>query len=346
MQLLQLDIKELRALEHRSLDLSAAPGIPRRRVVLLGANGAGKTTLLDALAHAFQTLGSDTKEFGATPLQAGDIRNDKAPQLDAGPPRRAVIELQACLSPEEFRSIADIYPHAPTHGPLRFDLGAKRPEIRSALWDTTSSIDLSGETSFEAAARAALLKARPPCLLLPARRGVLDPHADVRVSEVLELNPRRDCLSRANRRFEALTARLALSFAGDKQADPAGTVNRMWKVLARYFPELPQPVALAGLSLQFENQKGAVLPLSALSDGERALLLMFGEIALRPPHHGLVMIDEVEQHLHPRWQRVVAEALAALVPTAQFILTTQSPYLAASVSDDVIELGDWGRDGR
>jgi predicted ATP-binding protein involved in virulence len=73
---------------------------------------------------------------------------------------------------------------------------------------------------------------------------------------------------------------------------------------------------------------------------------MFGEIALRAPKDGVVMIDEVEQHLHPRWQRAVINALPALVPTAQIILTTQSPYVAACAPDDTLKLGDWERDGQ
>lgn len=104
-------------------------------------------------------------------------------------------------------------------------------------------------------------------------------------------------------------------------------------------------MGIEGLSLRFKTQDGAFVALRALSDGQRALLLVFGEIALRAPQHGVVLIDEVEQHLHPRWQRIIPEALTALVPTAQFILTTQSPYLAAAFPDDRLELGDWKSHG-
>ena len=121
----------------------------------------------------------------------------------------------------------------------------------------------------------------------------------------------------------------------------------MWKVLKKYFPALPQPIAHSdGLVLHFRNERGASVSLTALSEGERAVLLIFGELAIRSPKGGgLVLIDELEQHLHPRWQRAALEALVALLPSAQFIFTTQSPYLAACAPDDVVELGDWTRDG-
>jgi energy-coupling factor transporter ATP-binding protein EcfA2 len=341
MQFLRLKLENLRSIGQLDIDLTAAPNTPRRRVVLLGANGSGKTTLLDALAHVFQTFAGD-EEFGAKLLQAGDVRNVRPSRLDVEEPaRRALIELQACLSPEELRGIAPFYPSAPASGRLQVEIGGELLGGISQLDVRTSDAG----TTFEDAVHAALVEARPPCVLLPARRGVLTPRMDVRVEEVVDFNPRRGCLSREQHRFDVLSIRLAMAFAGDKRIDPAGNLKRMWKVLEKYFPELPRPVGLEGMSLQFENRERALVPLSALSDGERALLLMFSEVALRAPSHGIVLIDEVEQHLHPRWQRMVAEAFAALVPTAQFFLTTQSPYLAASVPDDVIEVGDWKRYG-
>jgi energy-coupling factor transporter ATP-binding protein EcfA2 len=342
MQLLRLKIENLRSIQFLDLDLSVVPDTPRRRLVLLGANGAGKSTVLAAVAHAFQSTGSDTKDLGASELAAGDVRSVGQPRLEIdAPPRRGLIELQAWLSPEERRGIASYYPAAPPSGGLRLTIGGG---LLSQTMRSIGTINLSSN-QFEDAAHAALLEAKPPCVLLPADRGVLEPRDDLMLKDVVDFNPRWGCLSRNRERFGSLAARLALAYAGDKRLDQSQAVSRMWKVLEKYFPEMPRPVGIEGLSLRFLTRDGATVGLGALSEGQRALLLLLGEIAMRAPHHGVVLIDEVEQHLHPRWQRIIPEALTALVPTAQFILTTQSPYLAVSVPDDRVELGNWRDDG-
>jgi predicted ATP-binding protein involved in virulence len=143
-----------------------------------------------------------------------------------------------------------------------------------------------------------------------------------------------------------VAARLAFAALDPKRHDPHATVARMRKVIEKYLPDLPQPEDPTTLASPYKTQDGSFVRLESLSDGERALLLLLGEIALRPPHGGIVLIDEPEQHLHPRWQRILLEALPSLVPTAQVILATQSPYLAACAPDDVIEIGNWKRDGQ
>lgn len=45
--------------------------------------------------------------------------------------------------------------------------------------------------------------------------------------------------------------------------------------------------------------------------------------------HGVVLIDEVEQHLHPRWQRNIISLLTESFPDVQFIATTHSPLVAS-----------------
>jgi hypothetical protein len=94
---------------------------------------------------------------------------------------------------------------------------------------------------FEGAARAALSEARAPCILLPADRGVLEPSDDLTLREIRGFDPRRGCLSRSRRRFAPLAAHLALA-ALAKRSEEARSVERMWKVLSKYFPELPRPV--------------------------------------------------------------------------------------------------------
>lgn len=364
MQITKIRIENLRALKEVELDLAVEGGAARRRVIFLGANGAGKTTILDALAHVFQSLSHRGAELGAKALGAGDVRNEKETSVTLEQPaRRGLIQVEATLSERERRAIRTYHPDAPSRGALRFPVGD--PALDDLLSDdgardverarqvdpydnlsVSEEVDVLGtEDPFEGAARAAVFADRPPCILLPADRGVLEYRDDIALQQVTHLDPRRGCLSRARDRFSALAARLALASMGGAGSEPGRAVGRMWKVIEKYFPEMPRHVSVEGLLLWFENGDGSVVPLPALSDGERAVLLIFGEIALRAPEDGVVLIDEVEQHLHPRWQRAVLEGLAAFVPSAQFVFTTQSPYVAASAPDDVVEIGDWKRHG-
>jgi energy-coupling factor transporter ATP-binding protein EcfA2 len=369
MQITRLLIENLRAIERLELKLADDAGEPRRRVVLIGTNGAGKTTILDAIAHAFKSLGDSWLNLTANALGAADVRNVEDPSLEhAAPLRRGVVALDAVLSEDERRASRLVYPDAPTAGSLRFEVGAgsspdpfssdevDAPQAGSndVLMGQSSEVDIFGVAqdqvdvpmSFEGPARAALADARSPCILLPADRGVLEPSDDLTLRQIRAFNPSFGCLSRARERFAPIAALLAFASVA-KDGEGARSVARMWKVLAKYFPALPQPIPHAdGLVLRFRNERGASVPLTALSEGERAILLIFGELAVRSPKAGgLVLIDELEQHLHPRWQRAALEALVALLPSSQFLFTTQSPYLAACAPDDVVELGDWKRDG-
>ncbi len=80
-----------------------------------------------------------------------------------------------------------------------------------------------------------------------------------------------------------------------------------------------------------------------LSDGEKAYIAIVADIArklgmthpsladsLQAP--GIVMIDEVDLHLHPSWQRDVVPQLAKTFPYVQFFMTTHSPYVLTNVN--------------
>lgn len=97
-------------------------------------------------------------------------------------------------------------------------------------------------------------------------------------------------------------------------------------------------------TLMFDFDDGRILPLSDLSDGYRSMVAMIGDIACKAallnPHleenaitetPGVVLIDELDQHLHPMWQRRVVEDLRRTFPKIQFIATTHSPFLIQSL---------------
>jgi predicted ATP-binding protein involved in virulence len=98
------------------------------------------------------------------------------------------------------------------------------------------------------------------------------------------------------------------------------------------------------------DQQGE-LKVSQLSDGIRNMLALVGDIAYRcyklnahlgeaAPRrtHGIVMVDEVDMHLHPSWQQTVLTDLTAAFPKLQFIVTTHSPQVLTSVDASCIRI--------
>lgn len=94
------------------------------------------------------------------------------------------------------------------------------------------------------------------------------------------------------------------------------------------------------------GQKEQVCPnLSLLSSGETALLCMFGEIIRQADRlsniillsdiHGIVLIDEIEKHLHIRLQKEILPKLLKLFPNVQFIVSSHSPFLNMGLASEL-----------
>lgn len=91
-----------------------------------------------------------------------------------------------------------------------------------------------------------------------------------------------------------------------------------------------------------------------LSDGEKCLLAMVGDLARRLTllnrqvvdplkGSGVVLIDELDLHLHPGWQRTVVANLEKTFPNCQFIITTHSPQILGELPANAIMLLKDGR---
>jgi predicted ATP-binding protein involved in virulence len=96
--------------------------------------------------------------------------------------------------------------------------------------------------------------------------------------------------------------------------------------------------------LSMEVKKEAkFLRVEQLSDGEKCTLALLGDISRRlsianperdNPNEGdgIVLIDEIELHMHPTWQRRILNTLSEVFPNIQFIITTHSPQVLGEVS--------------
>jgi predicted ATP-binding protein involved in virulence len=104
-------------------------------------------------------------------------------------------------------------------------------------------------------------------------------------------------------------------------------------------------------------QDGRTLPFNMLSDGVKNMIGIVADIAYRcvtlnPQFNGeaarltpgVVLIDEIDLHLHPKWQRRVVEDLKRTFPKIQFFATTHSPFIIQSLkANELINLDN--RDG-
>lgn len=104
-------------------------------------------------------------------------------------------------------------------------------------------------------------------------------------------------------------------------------------------------------SLILNHDELGYLDVDRLSDGIRSVLAMVGDIAYRciklNPHlgaqaaletRGVVMIDEIDMHLHPRWQQVIVSQLRQAFPKVQFIVTTHSPQVLTTVPAECVRI--------
>ncbi len=97
------------------------------------------------------------------------------------------------------------------------------------------------------------------------------------------------------------------------------------------------------VGIKVRDKSGNIIPLGALADGYQATLtlvldmlgwaMLAGQKRKKSKLSGIVIIDEIDQHLHPSWQRKVISLLERRFPNIQFIVATHSPLCAAGLAD-------------
>ena len=125
------------------------------------------------------------------------------------------------------------------------------------------------------------------------------------------------------------------------------------EAIHRMMPEFSNPHSeVRPLRLMVEwrhNNREQLLRIEQLSDGYRTTLTMVMDIATRLAElkpagalsldaAGIVLIDEVDLHLHPSWQQRILPDLQRTFPNVQFIVTTHSPQVLTSVPAECIRV--------
>ncbi|HTQ78471.1 MAG TPA: AAA family ATPase [Thermoanaerobaculia bacterium] len=298
--------------------------------LLLGDNGAGKTTLLRAVALA--VLSEIIPSSGYVPYNL--LRQDLAKPRGGGASFRA--EVRACLALD-----AADWGQRSGSLPDSIEVGSTIERIRSG--ELISPLPLAeGEAG---SLREVLYDDLSPAFLLVgygATRWI------VGVSEFEPLaNQRRRRRPRYQRVAGLFEEHLGLTPLAAWY--PRQSESRKAEIGEILGDLLPDGSSFLGRRVETDEEdylfshRGVGVPLGAMSDGYRAYIGwvtdLLSHIATGTPStarlrdaHGVVLIDEIDLHLHPEWQRQVVPVLARVFPRLQFILTTHSPIVAGTLS--------------
>lgn len=321
-----VNIRGIEQLEWR-LSLPTNSGSPNALAgwhVMIGDNGAGKSTVLRALALAI---------IGARDAEA--LREDWSSYIHFG---RNVARVDAELI-SHFDDDLGGWPVPETSPPLlrpalQISVVHLRPELREAEGEQT----WRHNQGFFAASFG------------PFRRFRGGDRDD---ESVYRSRPR---LARHLSVFGenvALTECLAwLRQLKFEELDRKAQSGRLLQRLTEFVNQegfLPQGTKFKGVdsqSVQFVDGRGQTVAVEVLGDGFRSILsLTFellrqmaltwpdselfeeGRLGLQVRHSGVVLIDEIDAHLHPTWQRQIGHWLTRHFPKVQFIVTTHSPLV-------------------
>ena len=354
MRITSLKLTNIRAIE--TAEFRFQPGLN----LIVGVNGVGKSTVLDALRICMSRILRSTPESRAKamPFAISDIRSG-FPFLD--------VELSLAVGADEFRFTRRQWREAIAEDDVenlkklrREILDLERPrsrardllrKIEEARGVYASDAIIPSEAEFKRTASASAVA--PNCVFFSTNRSV---------ASNVSTTKARATGGKSTAYAEALVPRpmYIAQFVDWMRVQEAlarehRAARRHLRVLqsavARFLPTYSnlRPAAQKSSSLQIE-QDGIALDVGQLSDGERGVLALVLDLARRLSQanplledplsegHAVVLIDEIDLHLHPKWQRQIVHKLTATFPRCQFIATTHSPQVLASVEPDQVHL--------
>ena len=128
--------------------------------------------------------------------------------------------------------------------------------------------------------------------------------------------------------------------SAEKQAEMKVRIEDFRSVINGLFQETEKHIVIEGNKFNIVS-KGQILPIDALSSGEKQILLIMLRVFLLEGKESYVLLDEPENSLDISWQYKLIDMLTKLNPNAQFFITTHSPSIfGAGWGDKIIYMED------
>ena len=314
--------------------------------VFVGVNGSGKSTVLDAIAIMLSWAVSRINHPGASgrPIVESDITNGKS-----------TSSIQLLYEAEgktiEWKLSKVRKGHATSEGKSNLqELNYYAKGIQSKISETSEKVNL------------------PLFVYYPVNRAVVEIPSRIRGKHLFDLLAAYDGALSSGANFKTFfewfrerenLEKEILGYRNQSALPGLGTPVKY------QFPD-PQlkavRSALTGVLEDFSDftirkspprmevkKNGKRLTVNQLSGGELILIAMIGDLARRMAianpdstkpleGSGIVLIDEIDLHLHPKWQRMIVPKLLEVFPNCQFIISTHSPHVITHVHPESLFL--------
>ena len=339
MRVVRLKLANVRAIEAAEFDFR--PGFN----LVAGVNGVGKTSVLDALAVCLSAIvgRAGVPRRGAVSFGVDDIRKGVgALQLECGFEIAGEIETYTLHRPRE----SVVVPKEMD----QFDRGETAPTANTTpiIEEFYPGMPVEGE--------ARPSEGRPLAVLFSTNRAVPSNKAPqggatagtVKAAYSAALSNRREL-----RLGEFAAWMRALEALSSERPAAKRILGSLETAVKRFLPDY-RNFRVGGTSrrgnLLLIDRGDATLPIRSLSDGERGVLALVLDLTRRLAQANpemddpaaeagaVVLVDEIELHLHPSWQRRIVGNLTETFPNCQFIATTHSPQTIGEIAHDRIHV--------
>jgi predicted ATP-binding protein involved in virulence len=366
MKIKQVRIQDFRGIEDLSLDFGSD-----NINVIIGVNGVGKSSVIDCLCLLLSEYVKKLREvFKERKLQqspenensyiTSDNRSVSIGGVSSG---TIIISGNNNISLKSKNEVDDI-----KNGSI-FSTLKILIDHNHKHFEWSRSIERSADKSFKTSDQIGLVNlineivpsyapdfSIPLVLCYLVNRAVLDISLDMsNTSSFTQLKAFDDSLTGAQAGFDEFFRwfRSLEDLENEERRDAAEyrdhRLEAVRKALPKFMPEFTNLRIRRSPLRMTVFKKDQELVINQLSDGEKCLLAMVSDLARRLAianpgladplqGEGIILIDEIELHFHPQWQRGILPTLSATFPNCQFIVSTHSPQIVSDVQPNAVYL--------
>lgn len=279
---------------------------PLDLVVLAGSNGSGKTRVLESILKYFQ----DNLNYKQNNIEVGIFYEEK--------------EKNCISNVRDFFSELESFSYCEANNPLH----EKHIEIKNKLDILPKIIYVPTEINFQKMDVASTTLVQ-----------------EYKFINVVNTNLIKDIPSYIATKMISAMLKNKNEKVGDVQKKVFNEINEIFENLS--IDVKVEDISQDGRNITlFTNSSGDEFDINELSSGEKQLFLRTLAIKMLNSENSIILIDEPELSLHPKWQQKIVDVYRKIGKNNQIIIATHSPHILGSVRKENIMLLDKDDDGK